>query len=53
VKNVQFYCKQLQNNGALKFVQFFLDHSVYYTVVRAVFFIFNYWYKCLLVILVD
>jgi len=26
---MRFYCKQLQNGGALYFVQFFLDHSVY------------------------
>ena len=29
VKTTWFYCKQLQNDSALNFVQFFLDHSVH------------------------
>jgi len=28
VKTTGFYCKWLQNDGALNFAQFFLDHSV-------------------------
>jgi len=28
MKTALFYCKRLQNDGALNFVQFFLDHSV-------------------------
>jgi len=29
VKTASFYCKRLQNDGALNFVHFFLGHSVY------------------------
>jgi len=28
-KTAWVYCKRLQNYGALNFVQFFLDHSVF------------------------
>jgi len=31
MRSMQFYCKRLQNDGALNFVQFFLDHSTVYS----------------------